>query len=94
MGRDKARAARTKRMERKAPTNRSITRTLIGRAAAFGLGTAICLGAMIGLGALAGCAGDHGEDQNVTGESQSEHAGSENPDSVSEDGEGEHGGGG
>lgn len=84
MGRDKSRMSGMKWsgmkcMERIASTIRSITRTLIAYAAA------ICLGAMIGLGALAGCAGDQAEDQNVTGESQSELAGAENPES--DDGE-------
>ncbi len=49
--------------------------------------TAIGLAAMIGLGALAGCAGDRGEDQMVTGESQTEHGGAENTESGSDDGE-------
>lgn len=91
MGRDNSRMSGMKWsgmkcMERLAPTIRSITRTLIAYVAA------ICLGAMIGLGAVAGCAGDQDEDQNVTGESQSEHAGAENPESASEDGEAEHAG--
>ena len=93
MGRDKSRMSGMKWsgmkcMERIAPTIRLVTRTLIAYAAA------ICLGAMIGLGALAGCAGDQdeGEDYNMTGESQSDHAGSENPGAASEDGEAEHAG--
>lgn len=59
----------------------SITFPLIAFAAAIGLA------AMIGLGALAGCAGDRGEDQMVTGESQTEHGGAENTESGSDDGE-------
>ena len=51
------------------------------------IATAIGLAAMIGLGALAGCAGDRGEDQMVTGESQTEHGGAENTESGSDDGE-------
>lgn len=80
MGRDKARTASTKSMECIAPTVRSGTRTLTAYAAA------ISLGAMIGLGALSGCAGDRGEDNNGTGESQSEHAGSENAGAGANDG--------
>lgn len=87
MGKDKARPARTKTLERKAPTVRSITRTLTGHATAIGLGVTICLGAMIGLGTLAVCAGDQGGDQNATGESQTEHGGAENTESGSDDGE-------
>ncbi len=86
MIKDKPRASGMENKEHVAATILSITTTLIAWAATAGLV------AMLGLGALSGCAGDQGEDNNATGESQSEHAGSENPESVSEDGEAEHAG--
>ena len=78
-------------MKRTATMSRSIPFTLIAGAAAIGLVV------MIGLGALSGCANDRSENQEVTGdsqtehdmtgESQSEHDGAENPEMASDDGE-------
>lgn len=95
---NKPRASDMESKERIPAAIRSVAFTLIAWTAAAGLV------AMIGLGALSGCAGDQGEDQNVTGESQSGHDGTENAKSATEEpftgwtphaevGEGEHGGG-
>ena len=72
-------------------TSRSISFTMIAGAAAIGLVV------MIGLGAFSGCANDRSENQEVTGESQTEHDmtgesqtehdGAENTETASDDGE-------
>lgn len=72
MAMDKPRASGMESKERIPAAIRSVAFTLIAWTAAAGLV------AMIGLGALAGCAGDQGEDQNLTGESQTGHDGTEN----------------